>query len=252
MTVEMPLKPRETEQIKLHFSINDYSYMEITVKRIRLRDFLGIFKISKRISKSQGTSVIPSLPDEIETKKKPDNDNLKITLNDFAVASRDYNLSKIKSLGYDFDGVREYRVGDKRSLLHHKLSAKSEIDYVKKMVKDDLPDLLLLLKLEMKENETGAEQKQINARILEKFTDYGVNLLNADITFTGYLYGYSLNMVKIENYDEFIKLLINIVKLYSTEKYKEYNTDAIIYEHPYLLVVDKTAVEFEINDPHDI
>jgi hypothetical protein len=253
MTVEMPLKPRETEQIKLHFSVCDYSYMEISVKRIRLRDFLGIFKISKRISKSRGISVIPILPDNTGTKKNTDIEpNTKIALNDFAVASRDYSLPKINSSGYDFDGLREYRFGDKRSLLHHKLSAKSEIDYVKNMVESDLPDLILLLKMEMEENKIGADQKQINAQILEKFTKYGVRLLNADITFTGYLYGYKINMVRIKTHDQFINLLINVVKLYSTQKYNEYNIDTTIYEHPYLIVVDKTAVESEIHDPRDI
>lgn len=92
----------------------------VSIKKISVYDYLGFFKLTKKIkNKDNATCIIPVIDGEItESAEDISNEIEKL-------------VSVKKSNTGEFSHVREYRNGDKLRNIHWKLSAKSDEIYVK-------------------------------------------------------------------------------------------------------------------------
>ncbi|MDR0917727.1 MAG: DUF58 domain-containing protein [Oscillospiraceae bacterium] len=242
-SVELPLKARNAEQLLLKFSSDELAYIEIVIKCIRIRDFLSLFCLKKRFDESCNIAVIPRFM------RLSDEKNIHST--DFSESKMILEKTKIPFKDSYFDGVREYRLGDKLSAIHHKLSAKSDIDYVKNITEKENNTILLQIKLKSL-HENIEENVGINEQILDIYTKYAISLLESNTPFYTYLHGYSKDVVKTENRDDFVKLLINIIESYSKNKYKEYNIDCIEKSFKHIIVFDENELNMDLSKNHNI
>lgn len=123
-TIEQWCSGRKKEIKKCKFKGNDWDIMSgkyiISVKKVSVYDYLGFFRIVKRMGSKIGmTQIIPVTEGE----------EVKFTNTLCEEIDTIINVEKDKS--GEFDHVREYIVGDKLRNIHWKLSSKSEDIYVK-------------------------------------------------------------------------------------------------------------------------
>jgi hypothetical protein len=198
-TVSVSLKPKSSTKIYLKKSFNRCIYAEYFVKSLQIYDILGYFSLTKRIkNKNCNFAVIPKLHEKFS----------------------DYDIIMQPNLcDSEFDGVREYRKGDRLKLIHHKISAKSEGLYSKKFLSDETADALVVFDLST-ERITDEEFK----KIIAEFVDCCNDLIECQSLFEIINIGYDSEPVLIRDFESFKKHLVNIIIDLNTKIYNEYKS----------------------------
>lgn len=89
----------------------------VSIKKISIYDYLGFFKITKKLKKDV-TCTVPVVEEDMESAG--------------SMCDESENIVSVKSIDMgEFSHVREYRDGDKLRNIHWKLSSKSDETYVK-------------------------------------------------------------------------------------------------------------------------
>ncbi|MDR0943875.1 MAG: DUF58 domain-containing protein [Ruminococcus sp.] len=193
-TVAISLKPLGSTKIYLKKSFDKCIYAEYFVKTIKIYDILGYFSLKKAISKSFSFAVIPKIQ------------------NIFS----DYDIAELPTTGNEeFDGIREYRAGDRISLLHHKLSAKSDNLYSKNFSRNEAADALIVFNSRCSEIEN----------LLEELVDCSFDLITKHQKFEIINIGYDRVPVPVEGYEDYKKHLVKMVCDLNTKIYNEYNSE---------------------------
>jgi hypothetical protein len=262
--VEVAINPGETKQIILKTAIPHYALTEIFVESIKIRDYLGLFRTTKRLEyRKYNNKYTKTLEKQHDFAKKKDvrkqKDVIKKNVSkkqknlllqqslkkqipvipffepeteDFSENAVVKNLSAIQdfqtaaafsafSNSGEFEGIREYRPGDTRNRSHQKLSAKSDVTFVKEYNESKYPPILLILDLPESLGSVRTDE------IIDDFTETAKGLMRKQIPFFVLNYGFDYEGRLVNNFEDFKQLLINIIKAISVTKYNEYISDGI-------------------------
>jgi uncharacterized protein (DUF58 family) len=198
-TVTVSLKPFEKTKIYLKKDFNKCIYAEYFVKTLRIYDIFGYFSLKKRTqNKNCNFAVIPRF------EEKTSNYDI---------------LRQPKPCDSEFDGVREYRKGDRLNLIHHKISAKSEDLYSKKFLSDENADALVVF-----DSGVGKISNEVFEKLLSEFARCCSDLLENQLLFEIINIGYDDEPILVKDNDNFKKHLVNMVIELNTKIYNEYKS----------------------------
>jgi hypothetical protein len=224
--VEVAVKPGETKQIVLKTAIPNYALTEICVESIKLRDYMGLFRSTIRIIKRKAVKqdnhaikqipVIPYVNGAFENSMDETSTVEPGTADGFSTQA----LFAYSNSG-EFEGIREYRTGDTRNRIHQKLSAKSDITFVKEYNDSEYPPILLILE------PNAVKQGERLDEMLDEFTKTACELINKNIPFYALTYGYDYEGRLVGDLESLKELLINMIESVSLRKYNEYISDGI-------------------------
>jgi hypothetical protein len=133
----------------------------------------------------------------------------------------------------EFDGVREYRAGDRLNLIHQKLSAKSEVIYSKNITFEKAVDALIILNRGDHKLTSDSFEK-----LVEEFNSKCCELLENHLSFDVINIGYDPIPTYVSNPDEYKKHLINIITDLNTKIYNEYISCYRSFIYPLIINVD--------------
>jgi hypothetical protein len=199
VTVTVSLKPKDSTKVYLKKSFNKCIYAEYFVKAIRIYDILGYFSLTKKIKeKNCNFAVIPKFEEK---------------------SSNYVLLRQPNPCNSEFDGVREYKAGDRLNLIHHKISAKSESLYSKKFLSDETVDALVIFDLG-----AGRISDKKFEKFLSEFVDCCSDLIESCLISEIINIGYDNKTVLIKDYEDFKNHLVNMVIDLNTKIYNEYKS----------------------------
>jgi hypothetical protein len=218
-TVTTALKPKGASKIYLKNNFSKCIYAEYSAVSLKIYDIFGYFSFNKKTSKGIDNGCSFSIIPKINTDGDEDS-TAKFNHNEPLLVKSEYinrempEQSKLHS--GEFDGVREYQVGDRMNQIHHKLSAKSDELYIRKYSSDDDPPLLVIF--------DSRDPEQFES-LLERLVCCCSDLIAKQRKFELINIGFDDAPTPVTGLEGLKKHLVNIVRDMNTKLYNEYKSE---------------------------